>query len=667
MPSNSRVRVYCFGHFHIEWPDAGVPAESAQFKPLALLKALISLGGRHVPQDRLIDALWPESEGDAGQTAFNTTLHRLRKFLGQNAVVLRNRQLSLDPAFVWWDVGEFEQMLSQSQDASGQAADTLLGIYRGPFLDGEFDPPEVIRARDRLRGQFLRFVRAAGASLEGAGQSEAAIDLYSRALECDPGVEALREQLTRARANAAAATNHVAEAKAPVPQPEAESPKAPTRGSGAGVWGGAVAALILILAAAVLVGQGDSDAEGTGARFEGALQVPSDPSIVVLPFTTMSEVPEHGYFAEGLTDTLITDLSQLHKILVIGRNSSFSYKGRPVELQNVGRELGVRHVLQGSVQISEDRIRINVQLSVAATGAQIWAERYDRPLKDIFSIQDEIASRIVEELDVVLVTGEQAREWRRMTNSPAAYSETLAGRAIQGVNHSIDGMIRSRAHFRRAIELDPNFALPYAYMVSVYQHMTDSGYTAEPDVTYETALRYADRAVELNPKLAIARAYRGAILQQVRRYDESLREYRLAVQYGPNSAESLMLSAWGMAAVGDANEALPIAQRAMRLDPIMPGWYWGGLADIYLRLQRWEESIPLFERCLKESVDLIWCRAGLTVAHVRVGDEAGVQRSVREWRRIDPEVKAQDNFYLIAWGDPEFRKILEASLKEAGL
>ena len=431
--------------------------------------------------------------------------------------------------------------------------------------------------------------------------------------------------------------------------------------------GGAVVAIALVLATLGLSGQGSADHAANRAGSESALQVPNEPSIVVLPFTTMGGIPEHGYFAEGLTDTLITDLSQLHKILVIGRNSSFSYKGRPIDPRQVGRELGVRHVLQGSVQISDDRIRINVQLTEGATGAQVWAERYDRPLQDIFGIQDDIASRVVEELDVALVTGEQAREWRRMTKNAAAYSEALAGRAIQGVNHSIDGMLRSREHFRRAIELDPKFALPYAYMVSVYQHLTDGGYVAEPDVTYETALKHADRAVQLNPGLPIARAYRGSILQQLRRYDEALREYRLAVQYGPNAAESLMLSAWGIAAVGDANEALPIALRAMRLDPIMPGWYWGGLADTYLRLQRWEESIPLFERCLQESVDLIWCRAGLTVAFVRVGDTDGGQRSVREWRRIHPDVKAKDNFYLIAWGDPAFRKILETSLKEAGL
>jgi adenylate cyclase len=399
----------------------------------------------------------------------------------------------------------------------------------------------------------------------------------------------------------------------------------------------------------------------------GTPKVPEGPSIVVLPFVNMSNDPRQEDFTDGLTDTLITDLSQLQKILVIARNSAFSYKGRAVDVRQIGKELGVRHVLEGGVQSTNNRLRINVQLIEAATGSHVWAQRYDRPLKDIFLIQDEIANRIVEELDVSLVTGEQARMWRRMTKNPVAYSEVLVGRAMQGRNHSIDGMIRSRVHFRRAIELDPHFALPWAYMVSIYQHLTDSGYVSEPDVSYETALKYADQAIKLNPELPIARAYRGSILQQLERHDEAAHEFRLAVEKGPNAAESLMLSAWGIAAVGDAGEALAIALRGFRLDPVPPGWYWGALADTYLRLHRWEQSIPVFERCLVESTDLIWCRAGLTVANARAGRMEDARRSAEEWRRIDKKVKAQDNFYLLAWRDAEFRKILAQSLVEAGL
>ena len=219
MPVESPVRVHCFGHFRIEWPGAVAPPESAQLKPLALLKVLIALGGQHVPQDRLIDSLWPDSEGDAGQTALNTTLYRLRRFLGQNAAVLRNRQLSLDPAHVWWDVGEFEQVSSQSGDTGrqipGNDVDRLLALYRGPFLDGEFDPPEFIAARERLQARFLRCIRAAGTALEQAGQLDAAVDLYGRALERDPGAEALRQHLIRAQAIQRAGRTPVAAAMAP--------------------------------------------------------------------------------------------------------------------------------------------------------------------------------------------------------------------------------------------------------------------------------------------------------------------------------------------------------------------------------------------------------------------------------------------------------------------
>jgi adenylate cyclase len=426
----------------------------------------------------------------------------------------------------------------------------------------------------------------------------------------------------------------------------------------------------LALITAVIVGMGlwrsQEDSDGLLGK-PRQLALPNGPSLVVLPFSNMSEDKAQSYFADGLTDTLITDLSRLHNILVIARNSSFTYKDRAVDVRQVGRELGVRHVLEGSVQSFGSRLRVNVQLTEAATGTHLWADRYDRPLEDFFLIQDEIASRIVEELDVTLVTGEQARTWRRMTKNPAAYSEVLAGRAIQRTDHSISGMLRQREHYRRSIKLDPQFALPWAYMVSVHQHLTDAGYDAEPGMSYENALSFAERAVELNPELPIARAYRGSVLQQLQRYEEAEREYKLAIQYGPNAAESLMLSAWGLVGVGNAREALPLALRALRLDPIPPGWYWGGLADTYLKLGRWSEAISIFERCLEESVDLIWCRAGLTAALVNSGRMDDARRSVQEWRKISPEATASDNFYLLAWRDPEFRTVLTGVFRQAGM
>jgi TolB-like protein/DNA-binding SARP family transcriptional activator len=726
MPSESSIRVYCLGHFRIERIKSGAPFDHVQQKPLALLKMLIALGAQHVPQDRIVDSLWPDSDGDAAQTAFTSTLYRLRQLAGPNALVLRNRQLSLDPEQIWWDVHAFEAALDELGNDGGatsiQSIEQLMALYRGPFLAGESEPIEILSMRERLQGRFLRAIRNAGEGLEQTGRLDAAIDIYGKALEVHPLAEELCQRCMRALVkmgrNAEAANvyqqlrrNMIEQGGAMPsrlteailaseirPSPPSQIPetieelakRAPTsiavpqvaEGATATAQSerrqcqsrvpirsaGAVFTLFIVGFAAVLFWP-----EKQPDRFElppfatEAPKIPEGPSIVVLPFLNMSNDPTQEDFTDGLTDTLITDLSQLQKILVIARNSAFSYKGRAVDVRQIAKELGVRHVLEGGVQTTNNRLRINVQLIEAATGSHIWAQRYDSPLKDIFLIQDEIANRIVEELDVSLVTGEQARMWRRMTKNPVAYSEVLVGRAMQGRNHSIDGMIQSRVHFRRAIELDPNFALPWAYMVSIYQHLTDNGYVSEPDVSYETALKYADQAVKLNPELPIARAYRGSILQQLERHDEAAHEFRLAVEKGPNAAESLMLSAWGIAAVGDAGEALAMALRGFRLDPVPPGWYWGALADTYLRMQQWKQSIPVFERCLVESTELIWCRAGLTVAYARAGRMEDARRSAEEWRRIDKKVTAQDNFYLFAWRDAEFRKILAQSLAEAGL
>ena len=684
MLAEPAVRVYCLGHFRIERADGDSPVQRAQLKPLALLKVLIALGGGHVPQDRIRDALWPDLDGDAAHAAFTSTLYRLRQLLGPDALVLRNRQLSVDYEHVWTDVHAFESLLGALEVAgeitsatARQRAERLIALYRGPFLSGESEPPDVVSARERLQSRWLRAVRELGANLEREENREAAVDLYGRAMEIEPCAEDLCQNLMIALRDAGRTSevstvyqrlrrNLEAQGGA-VPSGRTESIRieierganhAPTS---AGDTAGAV-----VMATTGQVPGASTECGALPKELE-QLALPEYPSIVVLPFTSMNGGPEQEYFADGLTDTLITDLSRLHKILVIARNSAFAYKGRAVDVRQIGKELGVRHVLEGGVQSSGNHMRVNVQLVETTTGKHVWAERYDRAFDDVLLIQDEIATRVIEELDVSLVTGEQSRTWRRMTKNPAAYSASLAGRAIQRSDHSIDGMLRSRTHFRRAIELDPEFALPYAYMVSIYLHLTDNGYDVESDVCYETAVRFADRAVQLGPDLPIARAYRACILQQVDRHEEAAQDFRLAVQMGPNAAESLMLSAWGLAQVGDANESLPLALRAMRLDPVPPGWYWGGLADIYLRLHRWEDAIPVFERSLAESRDLVWSWVGLIVACARAGRLDEARRAAAEWRRINPRADANDNFYLLAWSDPDFRAILAQSLREAGL
>ncbi|UCH46849.1 MAG: adenylate/guanylate cyclase domain-containing protein, partial [Betaproteobacteria bacterium] len=186
----------------------------------------------------------------------------------------------------------------------------------------------------------------------------------------------------------------------------------------------ALASLVVIAAIVAVTIYQFGDSAESGSDFE---KVPAA-SIAVLPFANMSGDPKQEYFADGITDTLITDLSKLRGLLVIARNSAFTYKNKSVDIKTIGRELGVRHVLEGSVQRAGDRIRLNAQLLDAQSGDHLWAERFDRPITDVFAVQDEITQRIVTELEVELVEGERARIWRHATDNPAAYDALMRGR-----------------------------------------------------------------------------------------------------------------------------------------------------------------------------------------------------------------------------------------------
>src|SRR5262249_21374391 len=200
------------------------------------------------------------------------------------------------------------------------------------------------------------------------------------------------------------------------------------------------------------------------------LPLPLKPSIAVLPFVNMSEDPQQEYFSDGMTDTLITDLSKLAGLFVIARTSTFVYKGKAIKPQQVGQELGVRYVLEGSVQKAEARVRINAQLVDATTGQHLWAERYDRELKDIFALQDELAQRIVGALQVKLTTGEQGRIGRVPTNNLEAYDYYLRGMEYAG-RLTKEANAQAQQLFEKAIELDPQFAR--AYMVLALTHVRE--------------------------------------------------------------------------------------------------------------------------------------------------------------------------------------------------
>jgi adenylate cyclase len=214
----------------------------------------------------------------------------------------------------------------------------------------------------------------------------------------------------------------------------------------------------------------------------------SQPSIAVLPFTNMSGDPEQEYFSDGLTEDIITDLSRISRLSVSARNTTFVFKGKPVNVQEVGKQLGVRFMLEGSLQKSVNRVRITAQLIDTATGHHVWAERYDRELEDFFIVQDEITHSVVTALDVVLIEGEQARIWRKSTRNVTAYNLFLRGRQTWYSTMDRLGCAQGRRLYEEAIAADENFARAYVALAWILLHEYQYGWCSIPEETLEKAL-----------------------------------------------------------------------------------------------------------------------------------------------------------------------------------
>src|SRR6266436_145361 len=236
---------------------------------------------------------------------------------------------------------------------------------------------------------------------------------------------------------------------------------------------------------------------GAAARAAAVPAVPHKPSIAVLPFTNMSGDAEQEYFTDGMTEDLITDLSKISALFVIARNSSFAYKGSSVKVQEIGRDLGVRFVLEGSIRKAGNRVRITAQLIDAESGGHLWAERFDRDLTDIFATQDEVVEKIVRALAVRLTQGEAQRLGRRGTTNVEAYETWLRARELLGTSKR-EAIVQAKAMYRRAIEIDPNFAAPHAglSLATISEYVSD--WAADPAAALDEAERWARRAGELN-------------------------------------------------------------------------------------------------------------------------------------------------------------------------
>src|SRR5262245_43963063 len=337
------------------------------------------------------------------------------------------------------------------------------------------------------------------------------------------------------------------------------------------------------------------------SEMSAALPLPDKPSMAVLPFANLSGDPAQDYFSDGMTEVLITDLSKVTDLFVIARNSVFTYKGKAVEVSKVGKELGVRYVLEGSVLKAGDKVRITAQLVEAPTAYHLWSERYDRDLQDIFALQDELAQKILLALRVKLTPAEQARFRRAPTGSLEAYDYFLRGRELHR-RVTKEANAQAQQMFEHAISLDPQYAAAYAALGLSRFMAWRNGWP--PQSALEQVLALAQKAVELDDSLPLAHWVLGSVYLWQKQHDRAIAAVERAFALDPNDADSHFALAWTLAFAGRPEEAIGLMAQAMRLDPAYPVQYLVTLGDAYHLTGRYEEAMAVAQRALARHPNL---------------------------------------------------------------
>jgi adenylate cyclase len=391
-------------------------------------------------------------------------------------------------------------------------------------------------------------------------------------------------------------------------------------------------------------------------------------SVAVLPFTNMSGDPEQEYFSDGISGDIITDLSKIAGLTVIARNSSFTFKGRLVDVRTVGRDLGVRSVLEGSIRRAGNRVRITAQLVDAATGAHLWADRYDRDLTDIFEVQDDVTRRIVDALKVTLSPAEKARLTDTETTNMEAYNCSLRGREfLLGSTKNRDTFEQSKASFMRAIELDPNYAQAYAGLGFAYTLDYQNRWSDDPDGSLPLAKHYAEQAIERNPKEPAARVVAAMVASRERDLDRAMSEAQIALSLNPNYALAYNVLGGIRSYSGQPLEAIPLLERAMRLDPAHAEQYLHFLGMAYLLAGKYETAATLFRERIVLVPRTDFSRAPLASALGHLGEVDEARRIWRELMEINPKYSFSEHFGRLPFQRQEDVQGIVDGLAKAGL
>ncbi|RVI63118.1 tetratricopeptide repeat protein, partial [Sinorhizobium meliloti] len=389
------------------------------------------------------------------------------------------------------------------------------------------------------------------------------------------------------------------------------------------------------------------------------------PSIAVLPFDNMSGDPEQGYFADGITEDIITDLSKVSGLFVIARNSSFAYKGKTPDIRKVSRELGVRYVLEGSVRRAANRIRINAQMIDGATGGHLWAERYDRGLEDIFAVQDEVTRTIVNALRVKLTAGEEERRESRGKVDPEAYDLLVRSRQAILQFNALSSM-EARRMLHRVLEIDPGMAAAHASLsIIALTDFINQWNGATPD-NLTQALGLAQEAIDTDGSEPQGHYTLALALSWMRRLDEAEHAAERAIELDPNSANAYTALGTIRDFQGRHEEALALYTRAHRLDPQFDlSLHFQGRA--LLNLGRFDEAEVAFKRRLLLAPRSDMTRFYLACLYGRTGRHEEARGYWREVLGVNPSFSVDHLRRSLPYQDPHLMDRLVEGLREAGV
>ena len=394
--------------------------------------------------------------------------------------------------------------------------------------------------------------------------------------------------------------------------------------------------------------------------------VSSPPSIVVLPFQNLSDDPSQERFADGMTEDIITDLSGITGVRVIASNTSFSYKGRQVSAQEIGDELRIDYVLEGSVRRREDSIRVNAQLVDVRTAFQVWSHRYDRAAQETFAVQDELTNQIVETLAVQLSPQESERLARQPTNNLAAYDHFQEGQRLGKINTK-DSNIEAQHAYRKAIETDPTYGRAYGALAYTLAYNFRRGWNDAPMQTIDRALELAQRGVELDTSIPQTFWSLGYVHLMRKEFALAEQAVEKSLSIAPNYADGFGLLALINNSLGNAKAAIANIQKGMQLNPYYTWDYPYNLGRAYYVLGEYDKAIPELESAKTRNPNVMPVRLVLAACYVRTGRAADAEWEIDEVQAINPHETLSHLANTFATNDAELLQRFFHDLREAGL